>query len=136
MPLFVPAELVVVAAGVAAETGHASLAGVVASTLLADVCGALALFTLAKYATRSRNARVTGLLDRASRIARRARAHSVWTILVGRCVPLLRSPSACAAGLLGMPTPRFATAAVAASCVWTSVFVGLGYALAGEPIRI
>jgi len=55
--------------------------------------------------------------------------HGEVLVLVGRCVPLIRSIVSVPAGLTGMPLWRFTLLTVAGSGVWNGLFIYLGYRL-------
>jgi membrane protein DedA with SNARE-associated domain len=55
--------------------------------------------------------------------------HGEVLVLVGRCVPLIRSIVSVPAGLTGMPLWRFSLLTAAGSGVWNGVFIFLGYRL-------
>jgi len=55
-------------------------------------------------------------------------------VLVGRCVPLVRSFISIPAGIERMPLPVFSLWTVLGSGVWNALWIGLGYAF-GPAIR-
>lgn len=52
-----------------------------------------------------------------------------WAVLLGRCVPVVRSLVSVPAGLSTMSTRRFVALTAVGSAVWNSLFVGAGYLL-------
>jgi membrane protein DedA with SNARE-associated domain len=55
--------------------------------------------------------------------------HANAAVLLGRCVPVVRSLISIPAGANLMPLPRFVAFTTLGSAVWNSLFVGAGYAL-------
>ena len=132
LPLFVPAELALVAVGGAVGASWA-LVGFLGTALLADVLGALALYSVVRHGPRLavRVPRVASLISVAERAANRCGAHSARRVACARCVPLLRVPAAFGAGISRLSLPSFAAAVAIGGIVWVSVFLGAGMALAG-----
>jgi membrane-associated protein len=138
LPLFLPAELMLVAAGVAAARGDASLTVVVLLAIGADFLGACGLFVLVRFA-RGRAVRlghIERLIQRATDTAHALGARSTMRIALGRCVPFLRIPSAFGAALTDLPMMSFAPALLAGGSVWVSVFLGGGFILTEGALHI
>ena len=132
LPLFVPAELMLFAAGSAAANQVASLTDAFGLALAADVLGGLCLFALVRLA-RGRSGRLGRFgrpVERAAERAGRLGGRSALRIGLARCVPFVRVPSTLAAGLTGLPTAAFAAALLVGGVVWVSVFLGGGFFLA------
>ena len=55
--------------------------------------------------------------------------HGSAIVLVGRCIPLVRSIVSVPAGWSKMPLGRFTVLTVVGSAIWNAVFIGLGYGL-------
>ena len=55
--------------------------------------------------------------------------HGESSVLIGRCIPVVRSLISLPAGLEGMPRWRFLVLTTIGSGVWNAVFVVSGYAL-------
>lgn len=128
VPLLVPAELALVAAGVAAAHGTASLPAVLGIALCADVLGAFALYAMVRYAKDRRWRGLLGRLQEAGvRRARLIGADSVWRIVAGRCVPYLRIPASGAAALAGLGSRSFLGAVVLGGATWIALFLGGAY---------
>lgn len=138
VPLFVPAELVLFAAGVAAAHHAASLSLSIALALAADVLGGVALFLLIRFG-RGRSGRIGRLerfLERATHAAHTVGGRSPLRIAVGRSVPFLRIPSAFAAALAGVPLGRYAGALIAGGAAWVLIFLGGGFLLTREAFHV
>lgn len=138
LPLFVPAELLLIAAGVAAAQQAASLTLVLSLAFAADVLGGLSLFLLVRLARgrRGRLGRLERLVERAAGTAQAVGANSPLRVAAARCVPFLRIPSALAAALCGLPLPRFAAALGSGGAVWVAVFLGGSYLFATGALHL
>ncbi len=55
--------------------------------------------------------------------------HGKWAVLLGRCVPVVRSLVSVPAGANHMPMPMFTAFTALGSGVWNTIFIGAGYAL-------
>ena len=55
--------------------------------------------------------------------------HGGAVVLVGRCIPLVRSLVSIPAGVAGMPVIRFALLTTLGTGVWNALFVGMGWFL-------
>jgi membrane protein DedA with SNARE-associated domain len=55
-----------------------------------------------------------------------------WAVLIGRCVPVVRSLISIPAGMTRMPMGRFLLYTAIGSGVWNTVFVTAGYALGAQ----
>lgn len=55
--------------------------------------------------------------------------HGDVIVLVGRCIPLVRSVVSVPAGMAEMPIARFTLLTVIGSGVWNAIFIALGYQL-------
>lgn len=138
VPLFVPAELLLIAAGVAAANGAASLPVVVGLAIAADLLGGMALFLLVRLG-RGRSGRLGRLerfVERATSTAHALGADSPLRVAAGRCIPFVRIPSALAAALAGLPLPSFAGALVTGGTIWVAAFLGGGYLLTKQALEI
>jgi membrane protein DedA with SNARE-associated domain len=133
----IPSEIVLPFAGFVASDGRASLLGMIAAATIGSVAGALVLYGIAAGVGPERLRTLverygkwfrltTDDLDRAERwFDRRA----VVAVLVGRCIPLIRSLVSLPAGFRRMPLPIFLTYTVIGSLIWNTALVGAGYLL-------
>lgn len=130
-PLFAPAELLLVSAGVAAADGFASLADLAAVALIADVLGGILLFATVRHDSRYTvgHRRLASLVFRARGVADRFGGASLLRITLGRCLPLLRVPSTFCAALAGLRPAAYLGASFAGGAVWITIFLGGGYLL-------
>lgn len=135
----IPSEVVLPLAGFVAGRGDANLLGMILAATLGSVAGAWALYGAAAAIgpTRLRalvvrygrwfGARESDL-DRAEAwFDRRALA----AVLLGRCVPLIRSIVSIPAGFRRMPALRFTVCSAVGSLAWNTALIGAG-AVLGE----
>lgn len=133
LPLFAPAELLLVAAGVSAQNQDASLGLVIALALTADLLGTAALFALLRLTERPpAGSRLSAFRARLAIKAQGLGADRPWRVAIGRCLPMVRIPTCGAAALAGLPVSRFVPAALAGGAVWVLSFVGVGYVVAAQ----
>ncbi|MBO0594771.1 DedA family protein [Nesterenkonia sp. E16_7] len=52
-----------------------------------------------------------------------------WTVLLGRCVPIVRSFISIPAGITRMRWPTFLLFTLIGSAIWNGIWIGLGFAL-------
>jgi membrane protein DedA with SNARE-associated domain len=139
----IPSEVILPLAGFRARTGALSVLTVWPAATAGSVLGALVLYGLG---ARLGHDRLLRLADRrwfvlASRTdierGREAFArHGGKVVLLGRCVPVLRSVVSIPAGIEGMPLPRFLVLTTIGSGVWNAAFLGIGWALAENWARV
>lgn len=129
VPVLAPAELVLIAGGVAAGQGLASVWLVLVVALVADLLGTMALYGVVRASKVRRRLprRIARGFAWAARRAHGLGGHSAIRVAAGRAVPLLRVPAAAAAALAGLPPQRYALAAFAGGLVWVCTFVGGTY---------
>jgi membrane protein DedA with SNARE-associated domain len=130
----IPSEVVLPLAGYLASRGRMDLTLVIVAATVGSVLGALLLY---EVGARTGRARIRRLVDRMplleledmdkaeSWFAR----HGQSSVLIGRCIPVVRSLISLPAGLEEMPRWRFLVLTAIGSGLWNSVFVGAGYAL-------
>ena len=138
VPLVVPTELVLVAAGIAAAQGSASPAIAVSVALSADLLGTVTMFALVRRLGRARLGPrlVRRFVDWATVKARAAGAEQAIRIAVGRSIPFLRIPSASAAALTDLAPSRYLAAALAGGAVWISLFLGGAYVVTASSLDL
>ena len=130
----IPSEVVLPLAGYLASRGRMDLTLVVVAATVGSVLGALLLY---EVGARTGRTRIRGLVDRMPLLeledVDRAEAwfarHGQSSVLIGRCIPVVRSLISLPAGLEGMPRWRFLVLTALGSGVWNAVFVLAGYAL-------
>jgi membrane protein DedA with SNARE-associated domain len=143
----IPSEIVLPFAGFVVSDGNATLLGMILAATVGSVAGALVLYGIAAAIGPDRLRQfvvrygrwfrlTTADLDRAERwFDRRA----VVAVLVGRCVPLVRSLVSVPAGFRRMPITTFLLYTTIGSLIWNTALIGAGYLLrerwdAVEPI--
>ncbi len=132
----VPSEVILPLAGFRARTGALNVWLAWPAATLGSVLGALALYGLGAWLGYDRLHALAGKrwffltsqkdLDRGERIFHE---HGGKMVLLGRCVPVVRSLVSIAAGIARMPLPRFLMLTVIGSGVWNALFIGLGWYL-------
>lgn len=130
----IPSEVVLPLAGFVAGRGDASLVGMIIAATIGSVVGAWALYGIAAaigerrlHAFVARFGRWFGLkeadLTRAEEWFDR---RSTMAVLLGRCVPLIRSIVSIPAGFRRMPLVRFTLLTAAGSAVWNTALMSAG----------
>ena len=130
----IPSEVVLPLGGYLASRGELDLLLVVLAATVGSVLGALALYEVGARLGRARMRRIVVAvplvdledLDKAEAWFAR---HGDVSVLLGRCIPVVRSLISVPAGIEGMPRGRFVVLTTLGSGVWNAVFVGAGYAL-------
>ncbi|MGH9272676.1 MAG: DedA family protein [Ilumatobacteraceae bacterium] len=134
----IPSEIVLPFAGfVASDRGGLALIGMVVAATVGSLVGAWALYGLARWIGRER---LTRFLVRYGRWLRLSAAdvgraerwfdrREVVALLVGRCVPLVRSLVSIPAGFSETPFWRFTLYTAIGSAIWNAMLISVGYAL-------
>ena len=133
----IPSEVVLPLAGFLASRGRMDLLLVVVAATVGSVVGAVALYEVGRRVGRERvHGWVERLplmdvkdLDKAEDWFDR---HGEASVLLGRCLPVVRSLISVPAGVEGMPRLRFTLLTALGSGVWNTVFVYAGYALGAQ----
>lgn len=130
----IPSEVILPLAGFLAGQGRLGLVWVIVAATLGSLVGALALYALGATIGPARLCRLAErvpLMERSD--VERAEAwfgrHGGMAVLIGRCVPLVRSLVSIPAGVERMPLPRFCLYTVIGSSVWNVLLVLAGYGL-------
>lgn len=133
----IPSEVVLPLAGFVAGRGDASLPGMILAATVGSVVGALVLYGIAALIGPVRlhdfvvrfgrwfTIKETDLVRAEEWFDRR----SDVAVLVGRCVPIIRSIVSVPAGFRRMPIVRFTILTTLGSLVWNCALVGAGAAL-------
>jgi membrane protein DedA with SNARE-associated domain len=133
----IPSEIVLPFAGFVASDGDATLVGMIAAATVGSLAGAWVLYGVAAWIG---PIRLHSFLVRYGRWARVTPADVVraehWfdrrgtiAVLVGRCVPLIRSLVSIPAGFRRMPFLTFTIFTVLGSLLWNAALITTGYAL-------
>ncbi|WP_249669397.1 DedA family protein [Cellulomonas hominis] len=133
----IPSEVVLPVAGYVASQGRMSLLWALVGATAGAVAGALLLYGLGVWLGRDRLRRWLERiplmevedLDRAESWFDR---HGGAAVLIGRCVPVVRSLVSIPAGLERMPVPKFLLYTLIGSTVWNTGLVVAGYVLGSQ----
>jgi membrane protein DedA with SNARE-associated domain len=136
----IPSEAVLPLAGYLVERGEFSYVLVLLTSTAGSVLGAMVLYEAARHGGRQfaeRFLRFAHLqpdqLDDAERwFARRG----ALIVLLGRCVPGMRSLVSLPAGLLRMPRLQYLGLTLLGSAIWNAVLVTIGYLLGSQWERV
>ncbi|WP_273653249.1 DedA family protein [Cellulomonas fimi] len=129
-----PSEVVLPVAGYVASQGQMSLVWAIVASTLGSLIGAWVLYAIGASVGRVRLRRWLGKvplvevedLDRSEQWFVR---HGGAAVLVGRCVPVVRSLVSIPAGVERMPLVRFSVFTLIGSGVWNAGLILAGYAL-------
>jgi membrane protein DedA with SNARE-associated domain len=130
----IPSEVVLPVAGYVASQGQMNLVAAIVGATVGAVAGAWLLYGLGVWFGRERLRRwlekiplmEVADLDRAESWFVR---HGGAAVLIGRCVPVVRSLVSVPAGLERMPQPRFLLFTAIGSAVWNTALIVAGYVL-------
>ncbi len=133
----IPSEVILPLAGFLTSQGQVSFVGMVAAATVGSVFGALVLYAVG-YSLGP--ARLRRFVDRYGRFLfvsvddlERSQAwfnrHGARAVLIGRCVPLVRSLISVPAGLTRMPLYQFVLYTALGSGAWNGLLIGVGWAL-------
>lgn len=129
----IPSEAVLPTAGFLAYEGRMSAWLAWAAATLGALIGAWAWYAIGAALGRERTRKLVGKVplmefedfDRAEKFFAR---WGVTAVLLGRCVPLVRSFISIPAGIERMPLGKFTFYTALGSGVWNGIWVGLGFA--------
>jgi membrane protein DedA with SNARE-associated domain len=133
----IPSEVILPLAGFTAGQGDASLVGMIAAATLGSVVGAWLLYGLSAWIGPLRlhrfvvrhgrwfGIREADLIRAEQWFDRRSDA----AVLIGRCIPLIRSIVSVPAGFRRMALGRFTVLTAVGSAVWNSALIGAGAVL-------
>ena len=133
----IPSEVVLPLAGYLASRGRMDLTLVVVAATIGSVLGAMLLYEAGARTGRARLRRFIDWmpllegedLDKAESWFAR---HGQASVLIGRCIPVVRSLISVPAGFAEMPRWRFVVLTTIGSGLWNAVFVVTGYALGSQ----
>ncbi len=133
----IPSEVVLALAGFVASRGDASLLGMIVASTVGSLLGAYILYGVGAVVGAERLQALVRRYGWWVRITETdlETAHrwfdrwSTTAVLIGRCVPLVRSLISIPAGVARMPFLSFTLYTTAGSLVWNAIFVTAGYLL-------
>jgi membrane protein DedA with SNARE-associated domain len=129
----IPSEAVLPLAGYLVERGELNLVAVIGASTAGSVLGAVGLYEAARHGGRPfalRFLRFAHLSPRRLEAAEAAfAARGPLFVLVGRCIPGVRSLVSLPAGLLRMPRRTYLLCTTVGSLAWNALLIGAGYAL-------
>jgi membrane protein DedA with SNARE-associated domain len=138
----IPSEVILPLAGFVAGNGEASLVGMIIAATVGSLIGSWILYGVSAAVGPDRFHRFVvrygkwirlkeSDLDRAEHwFDRRSNA----AVLIGRCIPLIRSIISVPAGFRRMPFVRFSLLTIVGSAIWNTALIGAG-AILGERWR-
>jgi membrane protein DedA with SNARE-associated domain len=133
LPLPVPGDLFIAAAGFIAHSGKTGGLQVVAIVTAATVLGAGILFTLAQRGGRpllQKIARRFGYTEeREYKVGQWLARRGASAVVFGRLVPGLRIVMTVVAGSLGMKRATFVVGTFFAGILWGTIYFGIGWAV-------
>ncbi len=130
----IPSEVILPLAGFVAGEGEASLPGMIIAATVGSVVGAWLLYGISAaigpdrlHAFVVRHGRWFGVKERdLLRAEEWFDRRSGTAVLVGRCVPLIRSVVSIPAGFRRMPIVRFTAFTALGSLIWNTALIGAG----------
>lgn len=130
----IPSEVILPVAGYAAGAGRMSVWAAWVAATLGSVLGAVALYWVGALLGVQRLRAVAERLPllQASDVDKGVEwfdRYGPVSVLLGRCVPLIRSAVSVPAGVTRMPMRVFLPYTLIGSAAWNAVFVGAGYQL-------
>lgn len=138
----IPSEVILPLAGFRARTGTVDPSFVWPAATTGSVAGALLLYGLSAWLGYDGLHALAGkrwFVLTCRRDPERGRRvfddHGGKIVLLGRCVPLIRSAVSIPAGIARMPMGRFLVLTTIGSGVWNAVFLTLGWVLAVRKLR-
>jgi membrane protein DedA with SNARE-associated domain len=139
----IPSEVILPFAGFRAERGELDLVLAWVAATVGALVGALVLYAVGAGVGSERLHELAGKrwfvilsqkdYERGERVFER---HGAKFVLLGRCVPLVRSVVSIPAGVARMPLARFCAYTLAGSAVWNALFIGAGYQLGQNYERV
>jgi membrane protein DedA with SNARE-associated domain len=140
IPMPLPGDLLMLAAGIRARHGLLPLWQVIAALEAATVVGATLLYAVSRWAGRGLLLRYgrfihvnPSKLDRAEQYLRR---HGFLAVTVARLIPSLRIVSVIACGVLGVPPRIFVPGMALGALLYILIYTLLGYFVGARVLRV
>lgn len=133
----IPSEIVLPFAGFVARDGRATLPGMILAATIGSILGAWLLYGIAAWIgpdrVRAFVVRYGGWFRLTEKDLDKTEAffdrHATVAVLIGRCVPLIRSLVSVPAGFRRMSFATFTLYTALGSLVWNGALIGAGYVL-------
>jgi membrane protein DedA with SNARE-associated domain len=129
----IPSEITFGFAGVLAGEGHFSIVAVIIVGTVAELLGSFVAYTVGRVGERplvhkfGRYLLITHAdIDRAERFFA---GRGAWALLVGRCLPVVRTFISIVAGFSQMPALLFGVLSLIGTAVWVTAISLIGYSL-------
>lgn len=136
----IPSEIVLPFAGWEIAQGRLAVVPAFVAATGGSLAGALILYELARRGGRPAilsTSKLTRIRERdLDRADAQFRRHGPWLVLVGRCVPGIRSLISIPAGMSAMPIVQFIALTTLGSAVWNALLIGAGIALGSQFDRV
>jgi membrane protein DedA with SNARE-associated domain len=139
----IPSEVILPFAGFSAARGDVNLVAAWAAATVGALAGAWLLYWIGAAVGLERLAVLASKrwfpLFSSTDLARGDRffgRHGDKIVLIGRCIPLVRSIVSVPAGIERMPLLRFTALTALGSGVWNALFIGAGYQLGNRWERV
>lgn len=132
----IPSELVLVFTGYLTLTSKLTIFGAIIAATVGAFIGAVALYGVGRLLSvtqleklvSGRLGKILGLkasdIEKASRYFNQ---HGAAAILIGRCIPVVRSLISIPAGMTGYPFHRFSGLTILGTFVWNTVLILIGH---------
>ncbi len=136
----IPSEVVLPLAGFFVARGELSFVGVLLASTLGSVLGSIFLYELARYGGRPFVLRYGSILRVGPEELDRADAwferRGPIIVLVGRCIPGVRSLVSLPAGTLKMSRLSYILLTLVGTLIWNAALIGAGWVLGEEWERV
>ncbi len=136
----IPSEVVLPLAGFFVARGELSFVGVLLASTLGSVLGSIFLYELARYGGRPFVLRYGSILRVGPEELDRADAwferRGPIVVLVGRCIPGVRSLVSLPAGTLKMSRLSYILLTLVGTLIWNTALIGAGWVLGEEWERV
>jgi membrane protein DedA with SNARE-associated domain len=133
---FVEGETLLMLGGYFAHRGYLDLAGVIATSFVAAVCGDQLFFHLGRNHAKGLLARFPRLRDKVNQALHRVEQHQVKVVLSMRFLWGLRIALPVAMGLTSMPARKFLWLNLLSAAVWSCAFALIGFGTSRVVTRI
>ena len=132
----IPSEVVLVFAGYSTLHTNLGILGATFAATFGAYIGALILYVVGRFLNvdqlkRFANSKVGRIIrlkeDDIDKTASFFNKHGGWTILFGRCVPVIRSLISIPAGMTRYPLGKFSLLTIGGTLLWNFILINLGH---------